>query len=496
MSANKTEDDHPSSRNLDDTESPRKKMRMDNSGRKSWSLMDRKTDHEMHKTLKRKRDIENVNPNINLVTSPLSKLSPKSPRMKASSPNPGPSRLKSPKSADKHPLQPTDQQLLETSLIFTDYLIDEETPLAQSVSAQYLPVNTAHSGTVNKNRDFTPLGLEEELIISRRQPAAVPGADSFNILSDEMILSVFRWLPKRTLAHCMCVCKRWHRVACDETLWQRLDLGNKTLAKDAVGRILARKPVIIRLASSEIAEWHPTTPPAPSRIQYLDLSMCTVDTTTLNNLLSTCSLLNKLSVESVLLADSTCQIIGKCSKLETLNLTMAQGITAQGLTYILSGCPSIQSLNISWCNLDEASLEVLVAMLPQRLQRLNISGARIITDSILERLTARCPRLVELDISDCGRLTARSATALASLHRLEHLATSRCYLLPAHALYKLGSTAALQYLDVWGMLHTHALSALRGALPHVHLNQFMFSAIARPTVGPRRTSIWGLRTRD
>ncbi|CAB3234754.1 unnamed protein product, partial [Arctia plantaginis] len=288
----------------------------------------------------------------------------------------------------------------------------------------------------------------------------------------------------------------WHRLAYDETLWQRLDLGSKTLAKDALGRILARKPVIVRLASSEIGEWHPTTLPEPSRIQYLDLSMASVDPQTLDNLLQSCPHLCKLSVESVQLSDNTCELIGKCSKLETLNLTMAQGITAEGLSAILTGCPGLQSLNISWCNLDEAALNVLVAKLPQKLQRLNISGTRIMSDATVEGVCARCPRLVELDVSDCGRLTARCAAALGALARLEHLATSRCYMLPPHALYKLGSTPSLQYLDVWGMLQTQALSALRTALPHVQLNQFMFSAIARPTVGPRRTSIWGLRTRD
>ncbi|KAJ8705043.1 hypothetical protein PYW08_012363 [Mythimna loreyi] len=534
MNVNTSDEESPSlSNNFNDCESARKKMRTDNSSSKSWRLMDRKTDHEVlqemgvsllepddseniscdtsasgmaQKQLKRKHmDIENVNPNVNSITSPRNitsprKYSPKSPRVKPciGSPNAGPSRLKS---AEKlTPLQPTDQRLLETTLL-EEYLIDEETPLAQSVSAGYLPTPAAqYSGATSdssggKHR-YTPLGLEDELIISRRHKAEPVGGVSFNILSDEMILSVFRWLPKRTLAHCMMVCKRWHRVACDETLWQRLDLGNKTLSKDAIGRILARKPVIVRLASSEIGEWHPPTLPEASRIHYLDLSMSTVDVSTLNNLLQSCPSLKKLSLESVQLEDSSCELIGKCSNLETLNLTMALGVTAEGLKSVLEGCNSLLSLNISWCSLSEAALEVLVTTAPQRLQRLNIGGARIMTDDIIERLVCRCPRLLELDISDCGRLTARCAVALSSLQRLEHLALSRCYLLPAHALTKLGSMPGLQYVDVWGMLHTHALTALRAALPHVQINTFMFSAIARPTVGTRRTSIWGLRTRD
>ncbi|XP_026724514.1 S-phase kinase-associated protein 2-like isoform X2 [Trichoplusia ni] len=519
MNIKKTEETNLSSRNIDDTESPRKKMRLDSQCRRSWSLMDRKTDHEVlqemgvslldpddsevlcdagasgmpHRGIKRKRDIENVNPNINLISSPRGKYSEKSPRARApSSPHAGPSRGRSPRSDTHKPLQPTDQQILETT-ITDEYLVDEETPLAQSVSAGYLPSYEAVStGSTEKySRTCPPASPPRPL-----PPGCSSGRDAFSALSDEMLLSVFRWLHKRTLASAMLVCKRWHRVACDETLWQRLDLGNKNLSKDALGRILARQPVIVRLASSEIGPWHPAGPALPSRLQFLDLSMASIDLESLQQLLLRCPSLRKLSLESVPLDRACCRAIGQCNNLETLNLTMAQGITAEGLESILDGCPGLLSLNISWCNLDEEALEVLVTKLPQKIQRLNIGGARLMTDETLERLSGRGARLLELDASDCGRLTPRCVAALCRLPRLEHLALSRCYLLPLHALTQLAGASRLQHVDVWGMLHAHALSALRAALPHVQVNSFMFSAIARPTVGTRRTSIWGLRTRD
>ncbi|XP_059047348.1 S-phase kinase-associated protein 2-like [Achroia grisella] len=545
MSVKSKEDDHPTQELSDEVGSPRKHLRLDNSARKGWSLIDRKADHEVlqemgvsllepddsevqtdvvfdsvhqHRAQKRKRDIENMNPNVNS-TSPR-KHSPKSPRTKVKicSPGPGPSRVKSPRSTEKlKPLQQTD---LETSLL-DEFLIDEETPLAQSVSAKYCDIPHsvgfgAGSATGGKKSGrFIPLGLEEEMIISRRSKCEPTGGDSFRMLSDEMILSVFKWLPKRTLANCMLVCKRWHRVACDETLWQRLDLGNKTLSKDAIGRILARKPIVVRLASSEIGEWHTSTP-FPSRIQYLDLSICTIDLDTLDSLLACCPGLKKLSLENVQLRDETCAFIGKCNNLETLNLTMAQGVTAGGLTSILEGCHNLLSLNLSWCGLSTSALTALVGpeeeeapegspgedvqkeperpVLP-RLQRLSIAGARVLSDNMLSRLVHRWERLLELDLSDCAALGTGALETLRRLPRLHHLALSRCYLLP-HALTKLVNMPAMQFLDVWGMLPSKSLSALKSALPGIQINQFMFSAIARPTVGQRRTSIWGLRTRD
>ncbi|XP_052748219.1 S-phase kinase-associated protein 2-like [Galleria mellonella] len=544
MGDKSTEDDRPVLGTSDELDSPRKRMRLDNSARKGWSLTDRKADHEVlqemgvslldpddceasdvasfdnlhqHKAQKRKRDIENVNPNVNSM-SPR-KHSPKSPRVKVKvcSPSPGPSRIRSPRSLEKVKLvQHTD---LETSLI-DEFLAEEETPLAQSVTAKYgdIPHSVgfgAGSATGGKKTArLTPLGLEEELIMTRRTKCEPLGADSFDVLSDEMILSVFKWLPKRTLANCMLVCKRWYRLACDETLWQRLDLGNKTLSKDALGRILARKPVVVRLASSEIGEWLTSTP-TPSRIQYLDLSICTIDLDTLDSLMACCPALRKLSLENVQLRDTTCELIGKCKNLETLNLTMAQGITAEGLSYILNGCQNMLSLNLSWCGLTKAALAELLGpdeeedpedsssevcrvqpdkVLP-RLQRLSLAGARVLSDDMIHRLTQRFPHLLELDLSDCAALSSKAVHYLHMLPRLHHLALSRCYLLP-QALPKVVNMPALQFLDVWGMLPSKSLNALKEAMPSIQINQFMFSAIARPTVGQRRTSIWGLRTRD
>ncbi|CAH0698341.1 unnamed protein product [Spodoptera exigua] len=368
MSANKSESEYSLHQNHDIVENPRKRFCVDHAGRKSWSLLERTTDEEVlqemgvsllesdeesscgpsvsgitQKSTKHRQDIENVNPNINSVMSPRSRYSPRSPKRKGS-PNAGPSKAKSPRSSDKtKPLQQTEQQVLETSII-DEYLIEEETPLGQSVSAAYIPTTratySAGSDSSGGRQSYTPLGIEDDLMLERRHKSEPTESDSFKLLSDEMMLSVFSWLPKRTLSHCMLVCKRWYRVACDETLWVRMDLGNKTISKDALGRIMSRKPVILRLASSEIGDWTPAAPPSASRLQYLDLSMCSISPSTLDTLLACCPNLKKLSLESLPVEDSTLSIIGRCTNLETLNLTMACGLKTEGFKALFEGCTS------------------------------------------------------------------------------------------------------------------------------------------------------------
>lgn len=60
----------------------------------------------------------------------------------------------------------------------------------------------------------------------------------------------------------------------------------------------------------------------------------------------------------------------------------------------------------------------------------------------------------------------------------------------------LRNVATLQYLDVFGTLSDQALDQLTRSFQPVGINKFIHSAVARPTVGTRRTSIWGLRTRN
>lgn len=55
---------------------------------------------------------------------------------------------------------------------------------------------------------------------------------------------------------------------------------------------------------------------------------------------------------------------------------------------------------------------------------------------------------------------------------------------------------SLTYLDIFGMLNDPQMEVLEKQLSNIGINKFIHSSVGRPTVGARRTSIWGLRTRD
>ncbi|KAL0277061.1 UNVERIFIED_CONTAM: hypothetical protein PYX00_004478 [Menopon gallinae] len=338
----------------------------------------------------------------------------------------------------------------------------------------------------------------------RSRVDSVAGEDQFEKLSDEVILGIFKWLPKKTLVRCTLVCKRFLRLAYDEALWARMDLGGRNLPTKAVGYIVTRGFRILRLAQAALPDpvYCPKTTPLPddfvSKLQYLDLSMASISGNGLSTLLNFCRNLKKLSVENCHVNTASAAAISRNSELEVLNLTMCTGLIPSSIDAILTNCRRLQSLNISWTMLSTASLDVIACKIPSRLERLNISGCRKhLTDQHVLEIFCRCDNLIELDVSDSIELTNEVIYFIVKyVKTIEYLSFSRCYSISTSSFMMLKNVESLMYLDVFGLMKEEELNELKNELADVAINQFPFSSVARPTVGLRRTSIWGLRVRD
>ncbi|XP_020714069.1 uncharacterized protein LOC101452586 isoform X2 [Ceratitis capitata] len=329
------------------------------------------------------------------------------------------------------------------------------------------------------------------------------GKDYFNTLSDEIILQIFKWLPKKALIRCSYVCRRFNSCARDESLWTRLDLAGRHLRAGAMENILTRGVVILRMAQAELShpvfesEFLHAEPKYESKLQYLDLSMVSVTKPSLKMLLSRCRQLKKLSLEHVPINDEICNEIAKNTNLEALNLAMCIGLEAWSVRKIMECLQNLNSLNISWTNLSVDAVTSVVTNVTPNLMRLNMAGCRkTMYDSHVASLVKRCPQLLEVDFSDCTALTGNVINIICKFKMLEYLSLSRCYLIPASSYMDLANLPSLTYLDVFGMLSDTGLELLEQNFPNIGINKFIHSSVARPTVGTRRTSIWGLRTRD
>uniref|UniRef100_A0A182PJ26 S-phase kinase-associated protein 2 n=1 Tax=Anopheles epiroticus TaxID=199890 RepID=A0A182PJ26_9DIPT len=351
-------------------------------------------------------------------------------------------------------------------------------------------------------KNTSHIGTEESFFMYRKnqRKASFGDENPFNLLSDEVLLHVLKWLPKKTLLSCGQVNRRFNRVSKDETLWYRLDLSNRTLQFDGLVEVLSRGVIVLRLAQTSIAN------PTPNsclelqpgiKVQYLDLSMCTISLAVLGALLSNCRALVKLSLENVPLDGRICEEIAENRRLETLNLTMCSGIDAMGMRLMAKALTRLHSLNVSWTNLSGEAVQELVRNITPQVMHLNIAGCRsTLSDEGVAVLIKRCPKLIALDLSDCTPLTEATIKTLCKARKIEYLSLSRCYNIPVTAYLNLTELKTLRYLDLFGLVSDHAIATLKHSLGDVGINRYYHSSVARPTVGTKRTSIWGLRTRD
>lgn len=118
------------------------------------------------------------------------------------------------------------------------------------------------------------------------------------------------------------------------------------------------------------------SPNIRAKLQYLDLSMCIISKSALKELLSKCRNLKKLSLEHVTLDSGICNEISENVDIESLNLTMCEGLDYLGVNVIIKNLQSLKNLNISWTSLTVNSIEAITENITPGLLRLNIAGCR------------------------------------------------------------------------------------------------------------------------
>uniref|UniRef100_F1KZ36 S-phase kinase-associated protein 2 n=2 Tax=Ascaris suum TaxID=6253 RepID=F1KZ36_ASCSU len=322
----------------------------------------------------------------------------------------------------------------------------------------------------------------------------------------EVILTIFNYLNKKDLMMAILTCRHFRDVGYNPSLWEYMDLGERCITETEVHSLMNRGIRILRLTHAKINRdmrppleaplLHPS--PLPSKLTHLDLSgTAPEDPSVVAALLQRCFKLEAVSLEQRVIDDRVCSALSCNVDLQYLNLTMCQGLSPDGIRAILQGCRRLLEVNMAWTNLDVEHVEVAIRFMPRGVRRLNLSGIReknCLNDEDIMQLIMRCPRIVEVDLSDAPSITERSLKAmLHNLRYLRDLSVSRCYGIEPTALLL---ARGLRTLNVYGNITLEGVNMLREHLSEVSVNKSPFSTIAVPTHGEHVTSIWGHRTRD
>lgn len=326
-----------------------------------------------------------------------------------------------------------------------------------------------------------------QFVLSRRSRRKDSSPNiSWDQLPDEVVLRIFFCLPLQDLVRISVVCKRWQRLAFDESMWHSVDLEGMTHTALALQQVLRTGIRRLRCPRSFVEELH-LTGRGSLQVVQMDLSSSIIPTLALEDIICRCRLLECLSLEGLQLSDTIISCLAKNTRLQELNLSGCSAFSAPVLTRMLKSCSRIQQLNLSWCTFDNNHIKSVVDNLSSSVTHLNLSGYReSLTLNDVKVLVEKCPQIKTLDLSDSTLLTADCLPVLSQLKHLLHLSLSRCYHIHLAALTDVGIMfPVLSQLDVFGLVQDSQLPSLKREMPHVSINSRPFSSIARPTPASR-----------
>lgn len=142
---------------------------------------------------------------------------------------------------------------------------------------------------------------------------------NIEVLPESVIVYIFSFLPLRQLIRCSKVCKKWHNLCYDVTLWRKITFWNANQSKvtdDALKRLISRRT---------------------NCIQVIDLKDC--------------ELVTDVSLK---------RIATLCPSLRKLGIMGCRKITDQGLLAVASKCSSLYSVKVAVRNITEKSVAALI----------------------------------------------------------------------------------------------------------------------------------------
>lgn len=145
------------------------------------------------------------------------------------------------------------------------------------------------------------------------------------------------------------------------------------------------------------------------------------------------------------LPDSALIRVRDCgSSLRSLALYCCFGITDNGLSLVVAGCPNLVSVTLYRCNITDPGLESLANSCPS-LENVNLSYCTLITDRGINTLSRECTNLRAVMISYCRSITGTGFRVCSPT--LTYLEADSCVLSP-DGLSGVVSGGGLEYLNV------------------------------------------------
>lgn len=292
-------------------------------------------------------------------------------------------------------------------------------------------------------------------------------SEDINMLPDELIINIFKFLPLDAILVCENVCQRWKKLAKDVTLWKNITIVYS--GKPGQTEVSAKNLLIIQSHCTYIC---------CLRLQYVySYSVIASILEKCNNLVSLelvmCRIgkefevdiarwpnLKKLSMKNSLLLQTSTDLNIQYDQFKYLNhLSLSEfGLNSTNSESLLC-CKYLSHIYIEKIRgLDLEFIMKLILAQQKVLVTLHIYGDNAVNNECLKMLS-HCPMLKDLAIIRCENLTDEGLIALTNFKRLDHLQIwNNANFTEANLLRALGSPAMVT-------LQTLSLSRIRNISP-------------------------------
>ena len=230
-------------------------------------------------------------------------------------------------------------------------------------------------------------------------------------LPDEVQLNIFKFLDLDDVIRCAHVSKRTRRICHDESIWKKVNLYAKTVPSEFIEQILENGCQYINLFFSKIVGGLKLSR-NDYDVKYLNVSDCKADEGVIEELISSCKSLEKLSMGSLEQVRVNVMKHLNHQQLQTLDLNTFKGLDL-GLTTSVLSCKTLTEISFftNWY-LSHASVQYLVENLSSDIKKVSFSGVHSLTDEHVKILVKRCKKITALEIGGCPNITEDSLTSI------------------------------------------------------------------------------------
>ena len=192
-------------------------------------------------------------------------------------------------------------------------------------------------------------------------------------LPNELLLKVQDYMETKDQIRFGQVSKRFRVI--NETMWQKVNLCEKIVPVGFIEIILNQKCQYLSLYRAKM-EGSSNLRIKSNELKYLDLSACDGNELVLEEILESCSSLEKLSMynlkPSTKMISTICNQNGKTLKM--LDLEGCYGLDLEAIHLIVQNCVELTEVNFAKSRLSEDSVKLLVNNLTRKVVKLSLYG--------------------------------------------------------------------------------------------------------------------------